>query len=70
MFGNYSKSYDYFYIDSSIGFILLVRILDYEQFQQYKIFVRVVDSGMFLLSSDVIVIVDVIDFNDNLSLFD
>lgn len=70
MFGNYSKSYDYFYVDSSIGFILLFRILDYEQFWQYMIFVRVVDGGMFMLSSDVIVMVDVIDFNDNLLFFE
>lgn len=34
------------------------------------IFVRVVDGGMLLLSSDVIVMVDVIDFNDNLLFFE
>uniref|UniRef100_A0A452U7C1 FAT atypical cadherin 1 n=1 Tax=Ursus maritimus TaxID=29073 RepID=A0A452U7C1_URSMA len=70
MFGNHSKSHDHFHIDSSTGLISLVRTLDYEQFQQHKIFVRAVDGGMPPLSSDVIITVDVTDLNDNPPLFD
>ncbi|XP_006741893.1 protocadherin Fat 1 [Leptonychotes weddellii] len=70
MFGNHSKSHDHFHIDSSTGLISLVRTLDYEQFQQHKVFVRAVDGGMPPLSSDVIVTVDVTDLNDNPPLFD
>ncbi|XP_060237640.1 protocadherin Fat 1 isoform X3 [Meriones unguiculatus] len=65
LFGNQSKSHDHFHIDSNTGLISLVRALDYEQFQQHKIFVRAVDGGMPPLSSDVIVTVDVTDLNDN-----
>uniref|UniRef100_A0A8D1C6X1 Protocadherin Fat 1 n=1 Tax=Sus scrofa TaxID=9823 RepID=A0A8D1C6X1_PIG len=70
MFGNHSKSHDHFHIDSSTGLISLVRTLDYEQFQQHKIFVRAVDGGMPPLSSEVIVTVDVTDLNDHSPLFD
>uniref|UniRef100_A0A8C5V9H3 FAT atypical cadherin 1 n=1 Tax=Microcebus murinus TaxID=30608 RepID=A0A8C5V9H3_MICMU len=70
LFGNHSKSHDHFHIDSSTGLISLVRTLDYEQFQQHKIFVRAVDGGMPPLSSSVIVTVDVTDLNDNPPLFD
>uniref|UniRef100_A0A8C0I6M1 FAT atypical cadherin 1 n=1 Tax=Balaenoptera musculus TaxID=9771 RepID=A0A8C0I6M1_BALMU len=70
MFGNHSKSHDHFHIDSSTGLISLVRTLDYEQFQQHKIFVRAVDGGMPPLSSDVLVTVDVTDLNDHPPLFD
>ncbi|XP_075412906.1 protocadherin Fat 1 isoform X2 [Tenrec ecaudatus] len=70
MFGNHSTSHDHFHIDSSTGLISLVRTLDYEQLQQHKLFVRVTDSGMPALSSEVIVTVDVTDLNDNPPLFD
>uniref|UniRef100_A0ABI7X6D8 FAT atypical cadherin 1 n=1 Tax=Felis catus TaxID=9685 RepID=A0ABI7X6D8_FELCA len=70
MFGNHSKSHDHFHIDSSTGLISLVQTLDYEQFQQHKIFVRALDGGMPPLSSDVVVTVDVTDLNDNPPLFD
>ncbi|XP_007646239.1 protocadherin Fat 1 isoform X3 [Cricetulus griseus] len=70
MFGNHSKSHDHFHIDSNTGLISLVRALDYEQFQQHKVFVRAVDGGMPPLSSDVIVTVDVTDLNDNPPLFE
>lgn len=70
MFGNHSKSHDHFHIDSNTGLISLVRTLDYEQFQQHKVFIRAVDSGMPPLSSDVVVTVEVVDLNDNPPLFD
>uniref|UniRef100_A0A8C5K818 FAT atypical cadherin 1 n=1 Tax=Jaculus jaculus TaxID=51337 RepID=A0A8C5K818_JACJA len=68
--GNHSKSHDHFHIDSSTGLISLLRTLDYEQFQQHKIFVRAIDGGLPPLSSDVIVTVDVTDLNDNPPVFD
>lgn len=70
MFGNHSKGHDHFHIDSNTGLISLVRALDYEQFQQHKVFIRAVDGGMPPLSSDVIVTVDVTDLNDNPPLFE
>ncbi|XP_043826311.1 protocadherin Fat 1 isoform X3 [Dromiciops gliroides] len=70
LFGNHSKSPDHFHIDSSSGLISLVRTLDYEETQQHKLLVRAIDSGMPPLSSDVIVMVEVTDLNDNPPLFD
>ncbi|XP_060102406.1 protocadherin Fat 1 isoform X1 [Heteronotia binoei] len=66
---NSSKSHDYFHIDSSTGLILTARSLDYEKTQQHTLLVRAIDSGMPPLSSDIIVIVNITDLNDNPPVF-
>ncbi|XP_076001621.1 protocadherin Fat 1a isoform X2 [Genypterus blacodes] len=59
------KSSDYFSIDRDTGLITTAQVLDHEVTQQHKLRIRVVDGGVPALSSDVSVIVDVTDLNDN-----
>lgn len=64
-----TKSTDYFFIDRDTGIISVAQTLDYEEFKQHKLIVRVVDGGVPALSSDVIVTIDVTDLNDNAPAF-
>ncbi|XP_058496668.1 protocadherin Fat 1a isoform X5 [Solea solea] len=59
------ESSEYFTIDRDTGTISVAQVLDYEEIQQHKLRVRVVDGGVPALSSDVIVTIDVTDLNDN-----
>lgn len=63
------KSSDYFSIDRDTGLISIAQLLDHEESQQHKLRIRVVDGGVPALSSDVTVIVDVTDLNDNPPIF-
>ncbi|KAK3521773.1 hypothetical protein QTP70_018306, partial [Hemibagrus guttatus] len=59
---NYS---DYFDIDSTTGFIVTARLLDYELIQRYSFIVRATDNGIPAQSSEVMITVLVNDTNDN-----
>uniref|UniRef100_A0A667WI06 FAT atypical cadherin 1a n=1 Tax=Myripristis murdjan TaxID=586833 RepID=A0A667WI06_9TELE len=63
------RSSDYFTIDRDTGIISTAQVLDHEETQQHNLRVRVVDSGVSALSSDVTVTVDVTDLNDNAPTF-
>lgn len=63
------KSSDFFSIDRDTGVISTAQALDHEEIQQHKLRVRVVDGGVPALSSDVIVMIDVTDLNDNAPVF-
>eukprot|EP00058_Branchiostoma_floridae_P023668 XP_002609158.1 hypothetical protein BRAFLDRAFT_131370 [Branchiostoma floridae] len=65
-----SNSTDYFHIDTSSGLILTARNLDHEKIEKHDFTVRVSDGGMPSLSSEVHVIVTVLDLNDNAPQFD
>lgn len=64
-----SNGADYFHIDSNSGLITTTQMLDCEHIKQHKLLVRARDGGMPSLSSDVIVIVNVVDLNDNPPVF-
>ncbi|KAM8938795.1 protocadherin Fat 1 isoform 2-T2 [Pelodytes ibericus] len=64
--GNISQ---YFQIDTSSGLIVTAKALDYEQFQEYSLLIRAVDSGNPPLRSDTVVHVGVTDLNDNPPIF-
>ncbi|XP_066522855.1 protocadherin Fat 3a isoform X2 [Hoplias malabaricus] len=64
-----SNSTDHFHIDSSSGLILTARSLDHETVQRYVFVVKATDNGFPPLSSEVRVIVQVMDTNDNAPLF-
>ncbi|TSN95695.1 Protocadherin Fat 1 [Bagarius yarrelli] len=59
------KNLEYFTIDRDTGMIWTARMLDHEEKMQHKLTVRVVDGGVPALSSEVTVMIDVIDLNDN-----
>ncbi|XP_043918442.1 protocadherin Fat 1 [Protopterus annectens] len=63
-----SSSADHFHIDNS-GLITTIQMLDCEHMKQHKLVVRASDKGMPSLSSDVTVIVNVMDLNDNPPVF-
>ncbi|KAJ8347820.1 hypothetical protein SKAU_G00264090 [Synaphobranchus kaupii] len=63
------NSTDYFHIDGSNGLVLTARMLDHELIRHYSFAVRATDSGFPAWSSDVIVIISVIDSNDNPPVF-
>ncbi|XP_078601386.1 protocadherin Fat 1-like isoform X2 [Branchiostoma floridae x Branchiostoma japonicum] len=65
-----ANSTDYFHIDTSSGLILTARNLDHEKIEKHDFTVRVSDGGMPSLSSEVHVIVTVLDLNDNAPQFD
>lgn len=69
IFSDTHNSTDYFHIDSSSGLILTARILDHELVQKYDFIVRATDNGFPPLSSEVSVIVEVNDTNDNPPVF-
>uniref|UniRef100_A0A4W3GD15 FAT atypical cadherin 2 n=1 Tax=Callorhinchus milii TaxID=7868 RepID=A0A4W3GD15_CALMI len=60
---------EYFYIDSNSGLVTTARALDHEKIQHYALVVRAVDNGIPPLSSDVLLNVNVSDFNDNPPMF-
>ncbi|XP_053502499.1 protocadherin Fat 3a [Ictalurus furcatus] len=64
-----SNSTDHFHIDSSSGLILTARTLDHETIQRYVFFVKATDHGFPPLSTEVQVMVQVTDTNDNPPVF-
>ncbi|KAL6471960.1 hypothetical protein MHYP_G00206100 [Metynnis hypsauchen] len=64
-----SNSTDHFHIDSSSGLILTARSLDHETVERYIFVVKATDNGFPPLSSEVRVIVQVMDTNDNAPVF-
>ncbi|XP_041050027.1 protocadherin Fat 1-like isoform X1 [Carcharodon carcharias] len=64
-FAAVTNSSEYFHIDTTNGLVTTARTLDYEQTQYYSLTVRAVDNGIPPLSSDVLLNVNISDFNDN-----
>ncbi|KAK9406470.1 protocadherin Fat 2 [Crotalus adamanteus] len=60
-----SDASKFFSIDGSTGEITTTRALDYETNHEFHIKVRATDHGIPPLSSEVLVIVNVLDINDN-----
>ncbi|XP_072446558.1 protocadherin Fat 1-like [Chiloscyllium punctatum] len=60
-----TNSSEYFHIDSRNGLVTTARTLDYEKTQHYSLTIRAVDNGIPPLSSDVLLNVNISDFNDN-----
>lgn len=69
IFSHVLNSTEYFHIDSSSGLILTARMLDHEHVQKYDFIVRATDNGFPPLSSEVSVVVEVNDINDNPPIF-
>ncbi|XP_046699501.1 protocadherin Fat 1a isoform X1 [Silurus meridionalis] len=65
LIANNDKSSEYFTIDRNTGMIWTARMLDHEEEMQHKLTIRAVDGGVPALSSEVTVMIDVIDLNDN-----
>ncbi|XP_065110593.1 protocadherin Fat 1a isoform X2 [Paramisgurnus dabryanus] len=63
------KSSDYFSIDRDTGTIWTARMLDHEEKASHKLTVKAVDGGVPALSSEVTVLIDVTDLNDNAPVF-
>lgn len=63
------KNSECFTIDRDTGTIWTARMLDHEEKTQHKLIVRAVDGGVPALSSEVTVIIDVMDLNDNPPMF-
>ncbi|KAJ8416521.1 hypothetical protein AAFF_G00358090 [Aldrovandia affinis] len=63
------QSFDCFGIDRDSGVIWTACALDHEETAQHKLVVRAVDGGVPPLSSDVSVLIDVTDLNDNAPVF-
>ncbi|KAM4677968.1 protocadherin Fat 2 [Discoglossus pictus] len=62
---NTDSTNGYFYIDSKTGQISTAQELDYEIRRQFQFKVRAIDNGSPPLHTDVLVIVNVSDVNDN-----
>lgn len=58
-----------FTIDNSTGVISLVKSLDYEQSRDYSLVIRASDSGSAVLHTDITMVINVIDVNDNKPVF-
>ncbi|KAG9335984.1 hypothetical protein JZ751_003383 [Albula glossodonta] len=58
-------SSDYFSIDRDSGVIWTAQVLDHEEQPQHLLTIRAVDGGVPALSSEVEVVIDVTDLNDN-----
>uniref|UniRef100_A0A8C1LUT6 FAT atypical cadherin 1a n=1 Tax=Cyprinus carpio TaxID=7962 RepID=A0A8C1LUT6_CYPCA len=63
------KSSDYFSIDRDTGTIWTTQMLDHEENPSHKLMIRAVDGGVPALSSEVMVLIDVTDLNDNTPVF-
>uniref|UniRef100_A0A672LHY1 Protocadherin Fat 1-like n=1 Tax=Sinocyclocheilus grahami TaxID=75366 RepID=A0A672LHY1_SINGR len=63
------KSADYFSIDRDTGTIWTTQMLDHEEKPSHKLMIRAVDGGVPALSSEVMVLIDVTDLNDNTPVF-
>ncbi|KAJ8383115.1 hypothetical protein SKAU_G00038930 [Synaphobranchus kaupii] len=63
------RSLDCFIIDRDSGAIWTVCTLDREETTRHKLVVRAVDGGVPALSSDVAVLIDMTDLNDNAPVF-
>ncbi|KAJ8383464.1 hypothetical protein AAFF_G00220600 [Aldrovandia affinis] len=64
-----NRSSDHFTIDRDSGVIWTAQALDHEERPQHRLTVRAVDGGVPALSSEVEVVVDVTDLNDNAPAF-
>uniref|UniRef100_UPI00398E7DD0 protocadherin Fat 1-like n=1 Tax=Pristiophorus japonicus TaxID=55135 RepID=UPI00398E7DD0 len=64
-FAAVTNSSEYFHIDTTNGLVTTARLLDHEQTQHYSLTVRAVDNGIPPLISDVLLNVNISDFNDN-----
>ncbi|XP_067899138.1 protocadherin Fat 1 [Heterodontus francisci] len=64
-FAAVTNSSEYFHIDTTNGLVTTARILDHEKTQHYSLTVRAMDNGIPPLSSDVLLNVNISDFNDN-----
>ncbi|XP_066515899.1 protocadherin Fat 1a isoform X2 [Hoplias malabaricus] len=63
------KDFEYFTIDRDSGTIWTARMLDHEEKSQHKLTVRAVDGGVPALSSEVSVMIEITDLNDNAPMF-
>uniref|UniRef100_A0A8C1V9Y8 FAT atypical cadherin 1a n=1 Tax=Cyprinus carpio TaxID=7962 RepID=A0A8C1V9Y8_CYPCA len=63
------KSSAYFSIDRDTGTIWTTQMLDHEENPSHKLMIRAVDGGVPALSSEVMVLIDVTDLNDNTPVF-
>lgn len=59
------KETNFFEIDQLNGLLVISQVLDYETKQQFTLKVKATDNGTSPLSSEAIIIVNVIDVNDN-----
>ncbi|XP_051559265.1 protocadherin Fat 1a [Myxocyprinus asiaticus] len=66
---NKDKTSDYFSIDRDTGTIWTAHMLDHEEKTRHQLIIRAVDGGVPALSSDVTVLIDVTDLNDNAPVF-
>lgn len=69
LFYQIANNDDYFTIDRDTGMIWTSRMLDHEEKKQHKLTIRAVDGGVPALSSEVTVMIDVMDLNDNAPAF-
>lgn len=65
-----SSNYNLFAIDSQSGHLTLSRHLDYETSQRHSLIVTATDSGVPPLSSNLTILVEVQDVNDNPPVFE
>ncbi|KAM6972795.1 protocadherin Fat 1a [Aplochiton taeniatus] len=63
------KSSDFFSIDRDTGIISTAQMLDHDETPRHKLRIRAVDGGVPALSSDITVVIDVTDLNDNAPVF-
>ncbi|XP_076869832.1 protocadherin Fat 1a isoform X3 [Brachyhypopomus gauderio] len=63
------QSSEYFTIDRDTGTIWTASMLNHEEKTQHKLTIRAVDGGVPALSSEVTVMIDVTDLNDNAPVF-
>ncbi|XP_061108849.1 protocadherin Fat 1 isoform X2 [Conger conger] len=63
------ESFDCFSVDRDSGVLSTACALDREEVKQHKLVVRAIDGGVPALSSDVAVLIEVTDLNDNAPVF-
>ncbi|KAJ8262336.1 hypothetical protein GJAV_G00165290 [Gymnothorax javanicus] len=64
-----AHSFNFFSIDRNSGVIWTSCELNHEETRQYKLIIRAIDGGVPALSTNVTVLIDVIDLNDNAPVF-
>lgn len=65
-----STSKDFFKMDSILGHLTLTKRLDYEMNQRHSLVIVATDSGIPTLSSNMTLIIEVQDVNDNAPIFE
>lgn len=68
--GQSGTSRDLFSIDSRLGYLTLTRRLDYEVAQRHSLVIVASDTGVPSLSSNLTLVVEVQDVNDNPPVFE